>query len=139
MPAPPIIQFAPPWRFVVTDRSSATRTFLDRISTKRSLLYTLDSPAHAVGTVDSANRDISIAHTDGDPYLAEGNRLLYGFRREGAFIAGDYKPWVCRFAGPILQIDDVGTPDIPQSTFTAFDPWMYLMNRPVCNAAGDFP
>lgn len=131
---------APPWRFIVTDLDTVTLTFLDQIATKRQAVFTLNTPAHATGVVDASNPEVNLEHTDGDPLLAEGNRLLYAFRREGGYDAdGNYAPWKCRFAGPILQIEDTVSQDQPTSAFTAFDPWMYLNSRPVVNADGTLP
>jgi hypothetical protein len=149
----PVRVISPPWRFIVAylDPNSLTRrgaslALLDRLATARTLTYELDTPAQAQGTVDSDNPNVwlttdSSAGYDGQPYLAEGNRLLYAFRREGAYDAdtGLYAPWVIRFAGIIMQINDVPSGDQPKSTFTAFDPWLYLYNRPVVDSAGNLP
>lgn len=150
---------SPPWRFVVayldpanyanppgaSNRGGATIALLDRIATGRSLTYELDTPAQAQGVVDSDNPIVYLPTDasggyDGQPGLAEGNRILYGFRREGGYdAAGNYAPWVIRFSGLIMQIEDDPAEDQPKSTFTAFDPWMLLYNRPVVNADGTLP
>lgn len=125
---------SPPWRFVVTDRSSVVLTFLDHLASKRQLVYELDKPATARGVVPSDSPEVNIVHDDGDPFLEEGNRLLFGFRRETGT-----PPWKCRFAGPILIVNDVLSGDQPVTSFTAFDPWQYLFKRPIRLASGALP
>ena len=126
---------APDWRFVVTKLDSTVLTFLDGRAMNRQVTYTLDQPAVATMDVPSADPEINIVQ-GGDPFVAMSNRLLFGFRREGGS-----PPWVVRFAGIIMQPNDEVTPqtDPAITHLTAFDPWQYLMNRPVLNASGLLP
>lgn len=125
---------SPPWRWVVTNRQSEVLTFLDHLASKRQMVYTLNKPATAAGEVPSDNPEVNIVGDDGDPLLEEGNRLLFGFRRETGT-----PPWVCRYAGPILQVNDVVRGDQPVTSFTAFDPWQVLFKRPIRLLAGALP
>lgn len=134
------------WRFIITDLDSKTLTILDRYSINRSLRFALDEPASAEGEAFSDESEVNIAHSDGDAFLSEGNRLLYCFRREGpdtprpAYYEALYPdaPWVCRFGGIILGVEDTAG-DSPRSHFTAFDPWQYLMTRPLVDDLGAIP
>src|SRR5262245_5698319 len=109
---------APNWRFVVSDLDSVSVTFLDRIASDRILEFDLNTPTSIAGLVPSTEPEISILHTDGDPFLSEGNRLLYAFRREGPV----GQPWVIRAAGIIMEVEDDGEQEVARTKFTAFDP-----------------
>jgi hypothetical protein len=126
-----------PWRFIVTDLNTQTITFLDRLATARQVTVARNAARHAQGTVPSDNPEINIQHTDGDPFLAEGNRLIYGFRREGW--NGTVAPWVCRFSGPLLHLEDNAQTDAPVSPWIAMDPWALLYKRPVRLEDGSLP
>lgn len=126
-----------PWRYIVTDLNTETITFLDRLATNRQVNVGRNQPRDMSGAVPSDNPEINILHTDGDPFLNEGNRLLYAFRREGAF--GPGPTWVCRGAGPILFTDDAAQTDQPLTRFTAYDPWKLTYKRPLRLAGGDLP
>lgn len=126
--------YSPPWRWVVTNRQSEVLTFLDNLASKRQMLYTLNKPATATGEVPADNPEVNIVDDDGDPFVEEGSRLLYGFRRETGT-----PPWRCRYAGPILQVNDVVRGDQPVTAFTAFDPWQVLFKRPIRLLSGALP
>lgn len=129
----PVLVTAPKWRFVLTTLTHVTLSFLDNIAINKSVVYTMNKATVQSGVVASDNPEVNIAHTDGDPFLAEGNRFLLGFRREGL----DPK-WVIRSTGIVLQINDTAG-DQPKSTFTAFDPWQYLYSRPCRLSDGSLP
>lgn len=124
----------PPWRWLVTDLDSNTITFLDKLATGATVTYKLDGGSSAKLTVPSSNPEVNILHDDGDPFVSEGNRLLYGFRREGGSPV-----WKCRFAGKILQVEDTGQTENALTVITAFDPWHILFQRPMVNVDGEFP
>lgn len=131
---------SPFWRFVVLDRDTfETLSFLDQFATSRTATFTLNQPAVATGKVPSDNPEVNIPWptVDDDPFVAEGVRVLYGFRREGTL--ADPPVWVARFAGMVMQIEDTAETDTAYSHFTAYDPWQYLLSRPVCNADGSLP
>ena len=120
---------APLWRFVVTDLDTAVLTYLDKLASDRNVVYTLNRPSVAEGVVPSASTEINILADDGYPFLTEGRRCLLGFRREGGT-----PPWVIRFAGIIMQVEDAPPQqDISYSHYTAYDPWQLLYRRPVVN------
>lgn len=126
---------SPPWRFVILDlQTFETLSFLDHLMSSRSVTYTLNQPAVALGLVPSDDPEVNIPwpSAGSDPFLTEGSRYLLGFRREG----GDGSttgPWVIRFGGIIMQLEDVAESDDAFSHITAYDPWQYLFYRPVRN------
>lgn len=128
LPLPRVVRFqiGHQWRFVVTELDMTILTFLDRLAENRMVVYTLNAPAVATGQVPSDNPEVNILAGDGDPLVSYSNRLLFGFRRE----AGT-PPWVCRFAGILMQLEDAATTDVPSSLYTAYDPWQYLLSRPI--------
>ncbi len=135
-PGPPAVYEEPLWRFVVTNLDLEIITFLDSLSRDRRLEFTLNNPAMATGTVPSDNPEVNISQA-GHAFLSEGRRCLLGFRREGGT-----PPWVIRFAGIILQLEDSVDEDSSPSaisTYTAWDPWKYMMVRPVLRADGSLP
>ena len=129
---------SPAWRFVVLDlKTFEVLSFLDVLATARVVNYTLDAPAQAQMTVPSDNPEISIPwpDPDSDPFLTEGSRTLLGMRRDGPMGS----PWTPRFHGIIMQLEDAAQQDVAYSHLTAWDPWQYILARPVCNADGSLP
>lgn len=126
---------APNWRYVITDLDSVAVTFLDRIATDRSIEFDLNTPTEISGLVPSANPEVNILHTDGDPFLSEGNRLLYAFRREGP----EGQPWVIRAAGIVLALSDDGGVNVSKTKFQAWDPWQLLYSRQCVDEDGNLP
>lgn len=136
-PAPSATYHSPEWRFVVGDLVTfETLSFLDKLATQRSATFTLNQAASAEGVVPSDNPEINIPWPtiDADPFLTEGSRVLWGLRKEGS-----PNVWVIRFAGIIMQLEDTAQSDNAYSHYTAYDPWQYLLSRPVCNADGSLP
>lgn len=131
VPAAVEICEAPPWRFAITDLDCEVITWLDRLARQRTVTFVLNAPAIATGTVPSDDPRINIEHTDGDPYLAEGTRLLFGFRLEPQ--SSGISAWIVRYAGIILQVEDSAQQDNADTAYTALDPWQYLRSRPVRN------
>lgn len=129
------------WRFLVTNRTCATITFLDRIAKNRTVVPILNAPWTSTGEVPSDNTEINIVYTDGDPFLSYGNRFLFGFRREYPTPADapDGNPWVCRFSGRLLLAEDRAASDQAMTPYTAFDPWQYALSRPVLADDGELP
>jgi hypothetical protein len=124
-PATPIIRGAQ-WRFIVTDLDGSTIMFMDRQASDRVVVARLNAPWEASLNVSSENPEVNIVHTDGYPFLHEGNRLLYGLRREE--LGGTI--WVCRFAGVIMSVTDDTGSDTAQTTVTAYDPWKFAYTQP---------
>lgn len=129
------------WRFVVADLACATITLLDHLASSRNVTYTLNAPAVASGNVPSDNPEVNIIEggsLTGDPFLSYSDRLLFGFRREGPD-GSNAGPWIIRFAGILMQLEDAAQSDDAVSTYTAYDPWQYLMSRPVRNPSLELP
>src|SRR5688572_13708595 len=128
---------SPQWRFIVTDLDTVTLSILGRYVTNRTVTSTLNAPAVITGSGPSDNGEIAGIHAaDGDPFLNEGNRLLYAFRREND---GTDTPWEIRAAGILLYVKDTGGPNAPTTEFRAYDPWQLMYRRPVVDYNGDLP
>lgn len=141
-PCPPVpfsrFYEAPDWRFVVADLNCATLTFLDGRAFNRAVAYVLDDTWVATMDVPSDDPEINIVAADGDPYVSMGNRLLFGFRREGLC---PNPPYRIRYSGILMQPNDEITPtvDAPITHVTAYDPWQYCKSRPCLAATGLLP
>lgn len=122
-------QLSRTWRFVVTNLAGATITMLDHLATDRTVTPVLGDALKVTGIVPSDSPEVNLLHTDGFPFLAEGVRQLYCFRDEADI--GDPVNYVIRASTLLMQIDDAAQEDDATSTFTGFDPWQYLMSRPV--------
>ena len=128
---------SPLWRFVIGDLATfEVLSFLDTLASNRQATYILNQPALASMVVPSDNPEINIPwpSADDDPFLTEGTRVLWGLRREATT-----DPWIIRFAGLILQLEDNAETDNAYTTLTAWDPWQYLLSRPVCQDDGTLP
>ena len=70
---------------------------------------------------------------DGDPLIAESNRLIYMFLNENPPPVGmvPQAPWVCRAAGILMSPEDQTDSDISTTHFAFYDPWQWLMGIPV--------
>ena len=123
------------------DLSCGTLTLLDRLAESRQVTYTLNAPAVATGQVPSDNPQVNLLVGSlplaGDPLMSYGDRILYGFRREAP--GGSIPPWVPRFAGILMQLEDAATTDPATSGYTAYDPWQLLMSRPIRNGDLELP
>jgi hypothetical protein len=130
----------PEWRHVVTNRESETLTFLDRLAFGVRVDYDLNTPSQLGGRVPADNPEVNIAAPapDGDPFLSEGTRLCYSFRKDDSG-AGGTKPFGIRHSGILLGMTDVGDPDVAYSDFLVLDPWAYLYMRPCVDEDGDLP
>jgi hypothetical protein len=131
--APTILRLGDPplWRFIVTNLATETLTSLDKRATERGVVFALNQPATHTGLVPSDDPEINIAapSADSPAFLSHNTRLIYGFRREIRPTLAD-PPWRCRFAGIVMGLEDVAA-DAPTSRYTAYDPWQYLMSRPI--------
>lgn len=115
-----------PARVIVTDLNGKTTTSLERSLLQASVSANLNQPWTIAAAVRSADLDVrTIFADDGDPYVAQSNRLVYLFLRDGAT-----PPWTCRASGVLMSPQDEGDPDSGVTHFTAFDPWQYLFGRP---------
>lgn len=126
-------QRSPQWRFIVTTLNPQVITQLDRLASQRRVTYLLNGPAVMEAVVPSDNPRVNIL-LSGDPYVEEGIRCVFGFRREGGT-----PPWKIRFAGILLQLEDTGESEDADTHIAAYDPWRYLYARPVRNGTGGLP
>lgn len=125
------------WRYFLTDLAGSGITDLSKITSDRFCEVILNGPLSIGGTVPSDNPQVWIPYADAylDPYLDEGTRLLWGFRRESGA-----PPYYTIRAATICQlVEDEAAQDDARTRFVGWDPWHYLLSRPVCNADGSLP
>ncbi len=132
------------WRFVVTDLNGVVLTLLDSLAEQRNVTLTLNAPAVATGRVPSDNPQINLivgaGSLAGDPLVSYSDRLLFGFRRDGGGPSSiNAGPWTCRFSGLLMQLEDDASSDDAFSTYTAYDPWQYMLSRPCRAGDGSLP
>lgn len=125
----------PQWRFYLTDLDLVALTLLDRLATNRSVVVTLNAPRLAEGQVLSDNPKVNIPWTDGYAYLSEGDRFLFGLRRDGVGL----DKWTPRFAGIVDLVDTSAAGDNATTRYTARDPRQMMFKRPVRDSAGTLP
>ncbi len=70
------------WRWLVCALNGRGLTNLDKLATKQQIQYVLDDTAQFTCDVPSDNDQIYTHADDGNPRVAFGRRLIYGFRRE---------------------------------------------------------
>jgi hypothetical protein len=127
---------SPLWRFFVTNLAGEGITDFSKLAADRSVTVVLNGPLTLEGRVPSDNVQVFTTDVnDGDPFLAEGTRLLWGFRREST--TPPY--YVCRAATICQLVEDTAEQDDGRTSFTGYDPWQYLFSRPVCNFDGSLP
>lgn len=123
---------SPLWRFVVTDLGGAALTVLDHLASDRVVTPKLNEPLEVSAAVPSDSNYVNRTHSDGFPLLSEGNRQLYCYRRES-----DTSPYYTLRASTLIeQVGDAAHSDDARTRFTAWDPWQYLMSRPVLQSTG---
>jgi hypothetical protein len=128
----------PLWKYFLADLSGTGIIDLSKITSDRVVEVVLNGPLSMSGTVPSDNKKVWIPWSgDGydDPYLAEGTRLMWGFRQE-SFI----QPyWTCRGATIVNLVEDTAEQDDARTRFVGWDPWHYMMSRPVTDIDGNLP
>jgi hypothetical protein len=135
---------SPPWRFTVHDLDLQTVTILDRLAINRNVTYALNLPALATLDLPSDSPEVNITQ-GGEPFVAGGDRILMGFRREGQGSLprplgyDPNAPYVPRFGGIIAPLGREAQVDQPWTHVTASDPWAYWGSRPVVNDIGVLP
>lgn len=138
-PSPPVLApcQSPMWRVVCTDLDTNVTTVLDRIAADRHVEALLDVPNWQSFTVpsDSPLVNIPFPAPGDDPYVAEGDRLVYWFRQES------YTPpyFTCRAAGISFQVEDTAQEDDARTKVTSWDPWKLAAYRPAQDADGQLP
>lgn len=124
----------PEWRFILADLDMVVLTLLDRLATNRTVTVTLNAPRIHEGRVLSNNPKVNILHTDGFPFLDEGDRFVFGLRRDGTDPI-----WTCRFAGIVDLVDTQAEGDNAYTRYVARDPRQLMYKRPVRDDAGVEP
>lgn len=119
----------PDWRYGVCDLNGRVISLVSRLALNKKPKYRLNRPATNTCAVPSDEPLVNTSHTDGYPYVNEGNRVLKAWRRESG-------RWVIRFTGHILQLQDEGDEIRLQTLVSAYDPMQRLFRRLVRNSAG---
>lgn len=115
-------------RFVVTDLFGVTTTWLDRLTLGAQLAFNLNQPMS--GSIDVRSNDprVNRIFTDGDPLVAQSNRLIYMFLRFAN--GGSEPPWQCVGSGILMSPQDEADQDVPTTHFTFYDAWQFLFGTP---------
>lgn len=126
---------SPLWRYFLANLAGDGIVDLSKLAADRVVEVVLNAPLSMTGTVPSDNPEVWLTDVgDGDPFLAVGTRLMWGFRREGTPTT-----YVPRAATLVQLVEDAAAQDDARTRFTGYDPWRYLFARPVCNADGSLP
>lgn len=128
---------SPMWRVIVTNLASETISILDRVAADRHVHPVLGAPNWQSFTVPSDSPLVNIPVDGGDPYVAEGNRLVYWFRQESNVSVDPY--FTCRAAGTVLQVEDTAQQDDARTKVVSFDTWGLAAKRPACSPDGYRP
>ena len=115
------------WRFLVTGVGGGGISILDHLATGRIITPKLNEPLEVSGVVSSENPSVNQVRADNLPFVAEGARQLYCFRRE----SNEAPYYTIRASTLIMQVDDAAVSNAATTRFTAWDPWMYMFSRPV--------
>lgn len=126
---------SPYWKEFVADLAGAGITDLSKVVGDRVLTNILNGPLTVSGSVQTANPQVWTPYDgDGydDPYLSEGTRLMWWFRRES-----DVPPYyVPRAAVLVDMVQDDAQQDDARTRFVGHDPWMLMFSRLVRNEDG---
>lgn len=119
---------------IVTDLNGKVTTWLDTALLSGSIEANLNAPWQITAAVRSNDLSVDrIFADDGDPLVAQSNRLVYVFIRDNDpdCIGGcEECAWCCRASGILMSPEDQGDPDSATTHFVAYDPWQYLFGRP---------
>ncbi len=122
-------------RFLITDLFGVTTAWLDRLTLGASLAFNLDQPM--TGTISIHSNDPRVNRifvADNDPRVAQSNRLIYTFLRQGGI-----PPWQCVAAGMIMALEDQADQDVPTTHLTFYDAWQFLFGTPCFMDASGSP
>jgi hypothetical protein len=129
---------APLWRYFIAALDGSGITDFSKLASDRQIEVILNAPLSMRGTVPSDSPQVWLPYAgDGydDPYLSEGTRLLWGFRRESE--TAPY--YTVRGATLVQLVQDSAQQDDARTAFQGWDPWHYMFSRPVQNFDGSLP
>lgn len=115
-------------RIVITDLLSVTTTWLSRLTLGSTLTFNLDQSMTQNVDLRSDDPRVNRVFTDGDPLVAQSNRLAYTFLRTN--LGGDNPPWQCIGAAIAMSPEDQADQDVPTSHFSFYDSWQYMYGVP---------
>src|SRR5579859_1056101 len=107
-----------PARILVTDLFSRTTTWLAKTMLQGGVNANLNQPWQITADVRSGDPAVNtIFPTDGDPLIAQNNRLGFVFLRENPGPSGSVPnpPWICRASGILMGLQDQTDADISTS------------------------
>jgi hypothetical protein len=120
-----------PARLLVSNLRSETTTWLDRQNLlSASVSANLNLPWQITADVRSGDPAVNTIYGDGDPLVAQSNRLVWVFLNEAPTNAMTDKRWVPRASGILMSPQDQGDTDTGTTHFVAYDPWQYMMGLP---------
>lgn len=127
---------SPLWRFFLATLDGEGVTDLSKIASDRVVTPILNAPLMMEGRVPSDNPQVWIQDADdNDPYVAEGTRLMWGFRRES-----NTAPYYVPRAATLVQlVGDEAQQDDARTHFVGYDPWKYLFARPAVDFNYELP
>lgn len=129
VPVPPL------WRNFVAALDGSGITDYSKLTADRKIEVVLNAPLSAEGTVPSDNPQVWLPYDgDGydDPYLSEGSRLMWWFRKESSI-----PPYYTVRAATIVNlVQDDAAQDNARTRFVGHDPWTYMFSRLVRNLDG---
>lgn len=115
-------------RFLVTDLFGVTTAWLDRLTLGASLAFNLDQPMTGNIAFHSNDPRVNRIFTpDNDPRVAQSNRLIYTFLRQGT---DPLSPWVNIGNGILMSPEDQADADVPTTHATFYDAWQFLFGTP---------
>jgi hypothetical protein len=120
-------------RIFVTTLDGEVTTWLDNIHLGATFTRPLNQPGQITVQLRPNTFMANQLYGDGDPLVAQSNRLLYILLNEGGTPP-------CRAAGIIMSPEDQADTDVPTTHLVAYDPWQYLNGRAFYrDTAGDLP
>lgn len=123
-------------RIIVTDLLGQVTTWLDNAHLGAQIPLNLNQPSTITIALRSNSAAVNTLYTDGDPLVAQSNRLVYVLLRDG----NAPSPWQCRAAGICMSPQDQADAAVATTHLVAYDPWQYVNGRPFySNNSGDLP
>ena len=123
------------WKFVLRDRLQNDLADISAIAFDKKLHRRLNRPAVATCRVPSGNALVYTIYGGdgwGDPYLAEGTRLLAVYQR-----ATPSSPWVIVHQGVVWYLEEAGDENTVYTDITSMDPLAFWPMRPVRDSTGN--
>ena len=126
------------WRFVLCNKNGKPISMLDGIASDVRFDYILNRAAVMSFSVPSEDPRVNILHTDGDPYLDVGDRVMKAWRKTPIGSTETPGGWELKFAGRVWSLEDTGDGDTVRTSVVCFDPLKILEKRVCRNDDGTY-